>query len=347
MIAPQLHLTTARDRCRFGGRRTSGCVHRACFESRRQRTVGAVSRWSIVGVPSSAGSYAAGQDQAPAALWAAGLIPSIRRTGLDIHDAGDLPGQIWRPDRDHPYEQNADEVVTCLRELTERLGPLLAAGDRVLVLGGNCTIALAVIAGLQRLAAGIPGLLYIDRHFDLNTPESTTDGALDWMGLAHGLSLAGCLDAVAEAFGPRPLLTPVQVVWLGVEAGRATDWEREQAARLKLNVSSSAALASDPTGVTAAALEALPGGPLAVHVDVDVLDFIETPLAENADGRNSGPTLEQLGEALGVAMLDPRIRALSIGELNPTRAAGAPETISRFIDMLASAVGATADRVGP
>jgi arginase len=52
------------------------------------------------------------------------------------------------------------------------------------VLGGNCTIALRVMAALWRLDAGTPGLLYVDRHYDLNTPESTTDGALDWMGLA-------------------------------------------------------------------------------------------------------------------------------------------------------------------
>jgi arginase len=54
-----------------------------------------------------------------------------------------------------------------------------------LVLGGNCTIAPGVAAALQRLGAGDPGLLYADRHYDMNTPESTTDGALDSMGLAH------------------------------------------------------------------------------------------------------------------------------------------------------------------
>jgi arginase len=34
-------------------------------------------------------------------------------------------------------------------------------------------------------------LLYADRHYDINTPETTTDGALDWMGLAHALALPG------------------------------------------------------------------------------------------------------------------------------------------------------------
>jgi hypothetical protein len=74
-----------------------------------------------------------------------------------------------------------------------------------------------VMAALRRLGAGAPGLLYADRHYDLNTPQSTTDGALDWMGLAHALALPGCVDTVTDAFGPRPLLEAYQVAWLGVE----------------------------------------------------------------------------------------------------------------------------------
>src|SRR5580658_7087645 len=165
-------------------------------------------RLSIIGVPSSAGSYAAGQDQAPGALRDAGLVAALTGAGLAVHDDGDLPEQVWRPDRNRPFAQNADQVAVCLHELADRVTPIFAAGDTVLVIGGNCTIALSVMAGLQRLNAGLPGLLYIDRHFDLNTPDSAIDGALDWMGLAHGLALPGSIDAIADIFGPRPLLQP-------------------------------------------------------------------------------------------------------------------------------------------
>jgi arginase len=292
----------------------------------------------VVGVPDSAGSYAAGQDQAPAALRAAGLIEALAAAGLEVRDGGDLPEQVWRPDRSRPYAQNVGQEVACLQELTSRLDPLLAAGGLVLVIGGSCTIALAVMAGLRQLGAGTPGLVYFDRHFDLNTPDSTTDGALDWMGLAHGLSLPGCVDDLAAAFGPRPLLQPEQVAWLGVDASYATEWEREQAAQLRLRVRSSESLAADPTGAAAFALEGVPAGPLAVHVDVDVLDFTDAPLAENTDGRNTGPSLDQLGQALMTVAHDPRLRALSVGEVNPTRAAGDPGAVQRFVDLLARAL---------
>jgi arginase len=305
-----------------------------------------MNRLSIMGVPSSAGSYAAGQDQAPAALRDAGLIQALNDAGFLVRDHGDLPEQVWRPDRQRPFAQNAGQVTACLQELADRLGPPLADGDTVLVLGGNCTIALAIIAALQRLNAGPPGLLYVDRHFDLNTPESTTDGALDWMGLAHAFALSGTVDPLTEAFGHRPLLQPAQVAWLGVDAGWATAWEREQADRLGLHVTSSAALAADPRGSAIAALGVLPSGPLAVHIDVDVLDFTDAPLAENTDGRNTGPTLDQLAQALLPAAGDPRLRTLSIGELNPTRSAGEPDAIPRFIRMLTANLSLTAANNG-
>jgi arginase len=293
-----------------------------------------VRRISIVGVPSSAASYAAGQDLAPAALRSVGLPEQLMGSGLEVHDDGDLPHQVWSPDRDHPLAQNAGQATASLRQLAGRLEPLLARGDVALVL--------AVMAALRRLGAGAPGLLSVERHYDINTPESTTDGALDWMGLAHALALPGCVDILTDAFGPRPLLEAYQVAWLGVEPCVATGWEREQADRLGLHVTTSEALAADPAGAARAALDHLPPGPLAVHIDVDVLDFIDAPLAENTDCRNTGPTLDQAVETLQQAARDPRVRALSIGELNPTRCAGDPDALPRFAGSIARILAVTA-----
>jgi arginase len=214
----------------------------------------------------------------------------------------------------------------------------LSSDHKLLVLGGNCTIALGVVAALRRVAADRIGLLYIDRHYDLNTPASTTDGAIDWMGMAHALDLVGCLDVLADVLGPRPLLEPDQVAWLGVEDNPATEWERQESRRLGLHVTSSDEFALDPTTAAVGCLERLPSGPLAVHVDVDVLDFVDAPLAENTDGRNTGPTLDQVATALEIAVRDERFRALSIGELNPTRSAGDPDVIRRFVAAVATAM---------
>jgi len=289
---------------------------------------------AMIGVPSSAGSYAAGQDQAPRALRDAELVTALRSSGIDVHDAGDLTQQVWAPDRNDRLAQNIGQVVTSVRELADRLPELLTDDRRLLVLGGNCTIAVGMMAGLNTVL-GPCGLLYIDRHFDMNTPDSTIEGALDWMGLAHALDLPGCRDEFAGAFATRPVLDPHRLALLGTDPSQATDFERAQVAALDISVTTQADLIADPAAAAAAALRALPAAPFAVHVDVDVLDFTDAPFAENTSGRNIGPTLGQLAAALNVVVADPRWRALSIGEVNPTRTAGDPRELTRLVATLA------------
>jgi arginase len=57
---------------------------------------------------------------------------------------------------------------------------------------------------------------------------------------------------------------------------------------------------------------------------------------EDNPATDRGPTLDQVGMALEVAVRDDRFRALSIGELNPTRSAGDPDAIPRFVAVVAS-----------
>jgi arginase len=300
-----------------------------------------MSALSVIGVPSSAGSYAAGQEQAPTVLRSAGLIEALIAAGLEVHDEGDLPLQIWRPDRRNVRAQNIGQVTESIHGLIERLIPPLERGDLLLVLGGNCTVALGVVVALSRVSSDPVAVLYMDRNYDINTPQSTTDGALDWMGMAHALSLPGSLDVLVDVLGPRPLLEPNQAAWIGIDDRFATEWERAEARRLELRVISSDAFAEDPVSSAVDCLEYLPKGPLAVHLDVDVLDFTDAPLAENTDGRNSGPTLDQAAVALRIAVQDERFRSLSIGELNPTRSAGDPDAIPRFVASIAGIIGGT------
>lgn len=294
---------------------------------------------NVIGVPSSAASYSAGQERAPAALRSTGLLEALTDAGNYVRDRGDLTEQTWRPDRQNPFAQNLDQVVQSVDELTAAAADVFDAGERLLVLGGNCTVALGACAGLRR--AGLePGLVYIDRHFDLNTPESTTEGALDWMGLSHALNLEGAAPELVKILGPRPLLRPARLSFLGVDATQATEWERERVEQLSLRVVPQADLVQAPARAATKARDAVLPGPFAVHVDVDVLDFIDAPLAENVNGRNTGPTIEQLAEALAELWSHPDCQALSIGELNPVHAAADPDSLARFIAALGRSLAA-------
>lgn len=293
---------------------------------------------ALIGAPSSAGSYSAGQEKAPTALREAGLIEALTAAGHTVRDLGDLTEQAWRPDREHRFAQNLPEVVHSVHELAQTATAPLAAGERLLVLGGNCTVALGVCTAMRH-AGHEPGLVYIDRHFDLNTPYSTTEGALDWMGMAHGLGLEGAAPELVDALGPRPLLDPLRVCFLGTDRSQATEWEQDQRERFGLRVVPQDELVRAPSRAAREAREAVLPGPFAVHVDVDVLDFIDAPLAENVNGRNSGPMIEELGQAIAVLWEHPSCLALSVGELNPVHAAMAPDALPRFVASLSGALG--------
>ena len=169
-------------------------------------------RLAVIGAPSGAGACGVGQEQAPAALRAAGLLELLGRAGFDVDDLGDSPVVPWRPDRARPQAQNLEAVLEVVRTTATRVADALLERDRkVLVLGGDCTVGIGTIAGIQEAMDDI-ALVYFDLHSDLNTPASATDGALDWMALAHMLALEGTEPTLAAAAEKVPLLDPSQVL---------------------------------------------------------------------------------------------------------------------------------------
>ena len=289
---------------------------------------------NVLGYPSSAAAYCVGVEHAPTALREAGLVAALQAAGHQVDDLGDLPVHLWKPDRERPRVQNLDEEVAALRALAAAAAPLVAADARLLVLGGSCTVALGLCAAVAD--AGIePHLVYVDRHLDLNTPHSTTEGSLSWMGMAHALGVPGAEEALVGLTSRHPLLQPAHLSYLGVEPStEATDWERDQVARLGISVTTQAEVVADPTAAARKARGALPDGPFVVHVDVDVLDFLDAPLAENVNGRNSGPTLGQLGEVVAALWREPGFMGMSIGQLVPAHAASDPTSLDRFVEAI-------------
>jgi arginase len=279
------------------------------------------TRLAVIGVPSSAGAYAAGQEDAPAALRDAGLLRALADAGIDVRDAGDLPRFRWRPDRHRPRAQNLSQVVETVLRVRDATTRALARDENVLVLGGDCTVGVGTVAGCAGVARS-PGVVYLDMHADLNVPSSVVDGALDWMGVAHMLGVRGCEPALRDAGPHTPLLDPSRIVVLGYEESQATPWEREQLARLGMACVGADRLRADPAGAAAEALAQLPVScdVVAVHADIDVVDFTDAPLSENT-GRNVGVPLGAALAALGVLAREGRTRAITLTELNPLHAA--------------------------
>jgi arginase len=292
-----------------------------------------VTSLTIVGAPTSAGAYSPGQEDGPGALRAQGLAGALAAAGLDVTDAGDVEGFRWRPDPDSPRAANAAVVADRARQVAERVAAV-PQGGRVLVLGGDCTVGVGTVAGLT-LRGARPGLVYFDRHADLNVPESTIDGALDWMGVAHMLDVEGCTDALAGVGGARPLLEPARLAYLGL--GRVSDPEEAVIYARGLAAVPLEDAIADPEAAARAALALLDDcAELAVHFDVDVLDFLDAPLAENTD-RDPGVPLAAARAILAVLLADPRTTALTITELNPHHGAPDGSTVGRLVEAVAAA----------
>ncbi len=305
----------------------------------RQTDLGqrSISRVTVLGVPNSASAYCVGVEHAPAALREAGLLDALAAGGSEVVDAGDLSVRLWRPDQEHRFAQNVLEEAQASAELAEAAGALLGEGRRLLVLGGSCMVAFGLCRAMA-VAGRRPRLVYIDRHLDLNTPGSTTEGSLSWMGVAHALGLDGAAPELLDAADSVPTLRPADLVYLGADPAReTTEWERDQVAALDLRIVDQDTLCDDPAAAAQQALAQLGHGPFVVHLDVDVLDFLDAPIAANVNGRNSGPTVAMIGQALAELLADPDCWGLSIGQLVPAHAASDPTAIPRLVSALAAA----------
>jgi arginase len=284
---------------------------------------------TVIGAPTSAGAYAPGQEDGPGALRAAGLLEAL---GPDVVDAGDVSRFRWRPDPARPRAANLTAAAERAGQVAERVAAALPGGGRVLVLGGDCTTGVGSVAGFAGRDAG---LVYLDRHADLNVPASTIDGALDWMGVAHMLDVDGAEPELAGVADTRPLLAPERLAFLGLAP--VTPPEMAIIEAHGLPVVSLEDTIRDPAAAATAALAALSDcDEILVHFDVDVLDFLDAPLAENAD-RAPGLPLAGAAIALETLLADPRVRALTLTEFNPHH--GDDETTARLVRTLARAFG--------
>src|SRR5215216_2845408 len=166
--------------------------------------------WALLGVPSSSTAHGPGQEQAPAALRADGLVDVPARldtagldpASLDLVDLGDVTCHRWQPDPS--TAKNLEAALATFDGVMKRGAQVRRDGRRPLVIGGECTVELGVLAG-HLAAGGDPALLYVD--VDLYPPATNPNGALDSMTVAHALALPGTNDRLAR-HGPAPRCSP-------------------------------------------------------------------------------------------------------------------------------------------
>ncbi|MFI7218873.1 arginase family protein [Micromonospora maritima] len=295
-----------------------------------------IRRWTVVGAPSSAGAHTPGVERAPAALRAAGLL-DLLGAAVDVEDAGDTSGFRWRPDPAYPRGQNAGAVAGVAAEVAAGVAAAVGRERTALVLGGDCTVTIGLVAGCAR-AGRSPALVYVDGGPDLYTPSTRPNGNLDATGLAHMLGLPGTLPEVAGVGPTVPLLSPERVVVYGDSLPRG-DHERELVAELGLTYVPADEVHADPSAAARRARSSAEGAAdgFVVHFDVDVLRFVDAPLADVPEPFGLG--LAEAAATLAELVASPRFLGLSVTEINPDHLPDG-EVLPRFVRALAGALTA-------
>lgn len=295
----------------------------------------------LIGVPSSMGAFAPGQEKAPRALRAAGLVERLVTAGLSVMDAGDAEVRRWFPDRSHPRAQHVGAVAEVAAETSSRVRAAAQRGRLPLVLGGDCTVGLGTVAGLRDGRS--LGLVYFDLHTDMNVPTSVPEGAMDWMGMAHALGFEGTEERL-RTFGPVvPLLEPDEVLFFAIGADNLTSFEREQLGARGLREIGAPEVASKPESSAARALSMLETAErILVHFDVDTVDYLDLPISENA-GRNEGLMFDATMRALRVLLATPKLAGLTVTEVNPDHDPDG-SAAERLVDGLATALSEAEER---
>jgi arginase len=90
-----------------------------------------------------------------------------------------------------PFRAEIATAFELFRRVSERVGAAVEAGSFPLVLSGNCNNIVGVVAGLAGSSPDEVGIVWFDDHADFNTPETTTTGFLDGMGLAIAVGEVG------------------------------------------------------------------------------------------------------------------------------------------------------------
>lgn len=293
---------------------------------------------ALIGAPSSAGAHWPGQEKTPQYLRDAGLISSLEDAGLDVIDQGDLPLVRFRPDREHRRQQNLEAVVDVCHRVADQVDLALQSSATPLVVGGDCTIGLGVMAGFLRHERDL-GLLYLDGHVDLNTPATSPSGILDSMGVAHMIGEPGTAEELSHVAERFPLMPVDKIVLFGYNPGEINAAEKDSLAKHHFV---HYPLSTIQGGAAQTAMEAIKvleerSKRFVVHLDVDVIDFTDMPVAD-VPQFSQGLEFRDVMACLAVFASSPKFGGLTVTEFNPDHADEEGVLAKTFITGLARAL---------
>jgi arginase len=265
-----------------------------------------MTRFAVVDAPIDSSGAGRGEERAPAALRAAGLLERLR-----ARDAGVADARLRDTRRDpETLVVAAGEVRRTAAAIACRVREALEAGDRPLVLGGDCTLLLGVFQALPRGS----GLWFVDGHADFFDGETSPTGEAADMDLAI---LTG--HGPPRLLEPRErLLDPAAVVLLGHRPAELHPDVARENARLDPAIHAVTAPEVRERGAARVGTEAatrLAELPTWLHLDLDVLD--EAVLPAVSYPQSLGLDWDELIALVRPLAASPNLRGASVADFNP------------------------------
>jgi arginase len=289
----------------------------------------------VIGAALDLGAGRRGVDMGPSAIRYAGLDDRLGDLGIVCADWGNVETAVAEATASgNPNARFLAKIKETCERIARRVAAAVEGGRTPIVLGGDHSIALGTLGGMASVH-GAGGVLWLDAHGDLNTPETSPSGNV------HGMPLAAVLGRSPESFAseawPLPAVDRERVVLVGVRS--LDEGERAYVRESGIGIHTMSEL--DRRGiepVVREALERLSDAPF-VHVslDMDVVDpdvapGVGTPVRGGLSYREAHLAMELVAES-GL------LGSFEIVEVNPILDRG-NETATLAVELAASAFGA-------
>jgi arginase len=276
-------------------------------------------RIRIIGVPLDLGQQRRGVDMGPSAVRVAGLEAHLEALGHVVTDGGNISVAI--AETKSPGDENA-RYLKEIRETCVRAGDLviktLEEGATPVILGGDHSVAAGSVSGVaefHRRKGQKIGLIWIDAHSDINTPETSPSGNVHGMPMAALLGLGP--KQLSDIYDFSPKVDPDNVVLIGVRDIDATEKENIKRAGITEVYTMRDIDERGMRTVMEEALRAAGRGTAGYHVSLD-MDWIDP---EDAPGVGTpvrgGATYREAHLAMEILADHGRMLSFEIVEVNP------------------------------
>lgn len=294
---------------------------------------------AIIGAPMDLGAGRRGVDMGPSAVRAAGLHSRLAALGYAVEDLGNI--EVAQPESVHNNVSSArflPEIATSCARLAKLVEKAAAAGQFPLVLGGDHSIAAGTIAGMakfyKRQKQSI-GVIWIDAHADMNTPNTSPSGNVHGMPLASTLGMGP--KELTHLAGYAPKVSANNAVLIGI---RDVDDQEGETVR-ESGIHAITMREVDEIGMRAAMARAIAVasvGTVGIHlsfdmdsVDPDEAPGVGTPVRGGLTYREAHLAMEMLSDTGALISME-------VVEVNPILDT-ANRTALLAVELIASAMG--------